>query len=393
MSQAVDLHKEGIELITQIRDEVSLKSKQDAEKLERLQKAMDQNDQKYQELTLTIKAQEQQLIEQKAQFVLLERQAARLPAGEKQDQKKQELKEFFSLAAYKGILPQGMEQKYYRTDVNPDGGYLAPPEYYNQIIEKVREISPMRQLSMVVTTGRGEFYVPVSNNNQRAYWVGQAGQSTRSNATFEQKKIPLNKLMGNALITWESMEDSMFNMEAFISSEFVQSMAEEEGRSFVRGDGIVEPFGFLYDATVNVVPSTISGNFTSDDLMRLPYTMKTGYLPGASFLFSREAMAQIRTFKSTSIYLWEAMAPGAPRTINGFEYNLAEDMDVIGANLRPVAFGNWRRGYMIAERPEMRVIRDEYTQASTGQVNFIAQRRVGGNVVVGEAISVLECAV
>lgn len=382
------LNQEQFQLITEIRDEFAQKSKQDLDKMNRLQQAADENEVKYSAIVSEQQKLQEMIKKQEAQLELMEKQAARLPAGQQQEQKKQEIKEFLDVVAKKGV---GVEQKYYRTDYNPEGGYLAPPEYYNQIIEKVREISPMRQLAMTVTTSAGDLYVPISNNNSNAFWVGEAGAIGRAQATFEQKKIPLNKLAGQASITWESMNDSMFNMESYISEQFVMSMAQEEGLAFIKGDGVVKPSGFLYDPSVVLSTSTVSGSFTSDDLMTLPYSIKTPYTNNASFLFSREAMAIIRTFKSTSMYLWEAMAPGAPRTINGFPYYLAQDMDQVAANLRPVAFGDWRRAYMIVERPEMRVIRDEYTQAVNGIVAFTAHRRVGGNVVLGEAIAVLEC--
>ena len=41
---------------------------------------------------------------------------------------------------------------------------------------------------------------------------------------------------------------------------------------------------------------------------------------------------------------------------------------------------------MIVDRVAMAVLRDPYTQASSGNVRYLARRRVGGQVVQAEAI-------
>ena len=61
------------------------------------------------------------------------------------------------------------------------------------------------------------------------------------------------------------------------------------------------------------------------------------------------------------------------------------------ANAFPVAFGDFRRAYMIVDRVNLAVLRDPFTQATTGNVRYIARKRVGGQVIQKEAINKLKC--
>ena len=75
----------------------------------------------------------------------------------------------------------------------------------------------------------------------------------------------------------------------------------------------------------------------------------------------------------------------------GHPYIEATDMPSEGSGTFPVAFGDFRRGYMIVDRVQMSVLRDPFTQASSGNVRYIARRRVGGQVVQAEAIVKQKC--
>jgi len=46
---------------------------------------------------------------------------------------------------------------------------------------------------------------------------------------------------------------------------------------------------------------------------------------------------------------------------------------------------------MIVDRVAMAVLRDPFTQATTGNVRYVARRRVGGQVVTAEAIVKQKC--
>ena len=85
------------------------------------------------------------------------------------------------------------------------------------------------------------------------------------------------------------------------------------------------------------------------------------------------------------------LTSGVPASILGFPYVEATDMPSEGSNTYPVAFGDFRRAYMIVDRVAMAVLRDPFTQATSGNVRYVARRRVGGQVVLAEAIRKQKC--
>ena len=73
-------------------------------------------------------------------------------------------------------------------------------------------------------------------------------------------------------------------------------------------------------------------------------------------------------------------------TILGHPYVEATDMPNVGSGTFPIIFGDFQRGYLIVDRVALAVLRDPFTQATTGNVRYIARRRVGGQVVQAEAL-------
>jgi HK97 family phage major capsid protein len=52
----------------------------------------------------------------------------------------------------------------------------------------------------------------------------------------------------------------------------------------------------------------------------------------------------------------------------------------------PVLFGDFKRGYKIIDRVGLAILRNPYIAAGSGTVRFHARKRVGGKVVMPEAI-------
>jgi HK97 family phage major capsid protein len=103
-------------------------------------------------------------------------------------------------------------------------------------------------------------------------------------------------------------------------------------------------------------------------------------------------LARIRKFKTTDgQFLWQpSLAVGQPATLLGYPVIEAEDMPDVAANSLSIAFGDFRAGYLIAERTETVILRDPYSNKPF--VNFYATKRIGGCVTNSEAIKVMKFA-
>ena len=152
----------------------------------------------------------------------------------------------------------------------------------------------------------------------------------------------------------------------------------------------------MSNSSVGEVVSGSGTAITADSLISLVHNIKSEYGKNGVFVFNRSTLAAIRKLKDTAgQYVFQAgmsLQGGATNTILGYPYIEASDMPSVGAGAYPVAFGDFSRAYMIVDRVALAVLRDPFTQATTGNVRYIARRRVGGQVVQAEAINKLKIA-
>jgi HK97 family phage major capsid protein len=287
------------------------------------------------------------------------------------------------------------EKKALTVSNDSTGGYLAPPEYVKELIKDITEISPIRSIARIRSTGSRSIQIPKRTGTFAAQWVAESG--TRSETTGYQvglEELPAHEQYALVDISEQDLEDSVFNLEAEMQSEFSEQFAKAEGAAFVSGNAVGKPEGFMTNSDVGSIDSGSNTAITGDNLISLVHNIKSDYGRNGSFVFNRSTLAAIRKLKDTAgQYVFQAgmsLQGGVTNTILGQPYVEATDMPSIAQNAFPVAFGDFRRAYMIVDRVSLAVLRDPFTQATTGNVRYIARRRVGGQVILPEAINKLK---
>ncbi len=312
--------------------------------------------------------------------------------------------------AYGNFLRKGKltddEQKVLTVANDTTGGYLAPPTFLAEIIKAVVLFSPMRSLVSVRNIGTGELQQPKRTTSASASWMSEIGtRSETTNPAWGMLKIPVHELYAEARVSTANLEDSAFNLEEQLNQEFSEQFGVAEGLAVISGTGVGKPLGFL-DAnaagpstpiayTISGGASTIAGasGVQADGLVNLYHELKSPYAMNASWALNRGSLGKVRLLKDTvGQFLWlPGIAMGAPPTILGSPYTECPDMPDQGSGTFPIAFGDWKRAYTLVDRMELAVTRDPYTVAAAGQVKFSARRRVGGQVILGEAMRLLKC--
>lgn len=289
----------------------------------------------------------------------------------------------------------GDEIKVLRVGDDTAGGYLAPTEYVREIIKAEVEISIMRDLVRVRQTGNRSVQIPKRTGVFAARWVTEIGtRSETEGLSYGLEELPLHEMTAEVYISQQELEDSAFDMEAILREEFSEQFAVAEGLALVSGNGVGKPEGFMFSSAVGTTNSGSASGVTADGFINLYHAIKTAYAKNASWVLNRATLGSARKLKdTTNQYLWQAgLGSGIPNTILGATYREVPDMPNEGSGLKPVAFGDWKRGYILVDRVNMSVLRDPYTRANVGQVKFVARRRIGGHVVLGEAIRTMNCA-
>jgi len=362
------------------------------EKLAKIESKLDQYEAMNQKLT-TAEANAEHIKEQVSK---IETMVTRPDSGFESKQVDDYLNAFDSYCrkGLEGLQPD--EKKALTVSNDSTGGYLAPPEYVRELLKTITEISPIRSIARVRSTGARSIQIPKRDGQFSAQWVSESGtRSETTGYTVGLEELPAHEMYALVDISEQDLEDTVFDLEAEMQSEFAEQFAKAEGNAFVVGDAVGKPHGFMDHSGVGHVNSGNASAVTADGLISLVHNIKSDYTRNGTFVFNRATLASIRKLKDTAgQYVFQTgmmLGGNMVNTILGHPYVEATDMPSEGSNTFPVAFGDFRRAYMIVDRVNLAVLRDPFTQATTGNVRYIARKRVGGQVVQKEAINKLKC--
>ena len=317
-------------------------------------------------------------------------------------------------AAFDGYIRKGeatglvdLEGKALSVGSNADGGYLVPAETEQTVNMALKEISPIRAIASVRQVSGSVYKKPFSIAGAGTGWVG--GTATRpetTTPTLAELSFPTMELYAMPAATGALLDDAAVDIDQWISEEVRAAFAEQEGTAFVTGNGTNQPTGFMhYTKVANAswtwgnlgaiktgVDAAFPATDPADKLIDFVYTLKAGYRANARFVMNRATQAAVRKMKDDDgHYLWHpAISPGDAPTLMGFPVTESEDMPDIAADAYAIAFGDFRRGYLIVDRIGIRILRDPYS--SKPYVLFYTTKRVGGGVQDFDAIKLLQFA-
>ena len=233
-----------------------------------------------------------------------------------------------------------------------DSNVQLPKSAEDKINAQLAEASPMRKIASIriSTKGGGELY---------AMPAGTAG-----------------------------LLDDLSDPSQWLADEVRDVFAAQESAAFVNGDGVNKPRGFLQDAEKMATVSAPA--IDVDSLLSLVYILPPADRQQGSFLINRRTLADVRQLKDADgNYIWQPSADqSCPSTLLGYPVTEMEDMPDVASGSRPVAFGNWVRGYKILDRQGVRVLRDPYS--AKPYILFYTTKKVGGEVKFPQALATLQ---
>ena len=294
------------------------------------------------------------------------------------------------------------------TSTGSAGGFALPEVIERQILRLTLDISPIRQIATVRTVSSPDYKELVDVNGAGFEWVGETDARSQTNTPNLAEVAPtFGMASAKPQASEESLDDLFFDVENWLISSAAEAIAQGEGAAFVSGDGTKKPTGFLAgpapvgaaDAsrafgTLQYVASGQAAALptSADVFLDLAYSLRARYRANARWVTSKAVLAALRKYKdSHGQYLWQpSMQAGQPATFLGYAITEAEDMPAVAANAFPLAFGDFKEGYLICDRVGMRITRDEIT--TPGFVKFYVRKRVGGKLRNAQAIKLLKIA-
>lgn len=297
---------------------------------------------------------------------------------------------FWNMMRSKTPMPTVMNALHIGTD--SEGGYLVPDEYERTLVEALEEENVFRQLAKVIRTSSGDRKIPVVATKGTASWIDEEGAYLESDDSFGQVSIGAYKVGTMIKVSEELLNDSVFDLEAYISREFARRIGAKEEEAFFTGDGSGKPLGVLAatgGAETGVTAASATA-ITADELIDLFYSLKAPYRRNAVWVLNDSTIKAIRKLKDNQgQYLWQpSLTAGAPDLLLGKPVRTSAYMPAIAADAKTVAFGDFSY-YWIADRQGRSFKRLNELYAATGQVGFLASQRVDGKLVLPEAIKVL----
>ena len=296
-----------------------------------------------------------------------------------------------------------------RTSVGASGGFALPEEIERAIAKIGLDVSPIRSLATVRTVGTPDYKELIDVNGAAFEWIGETDTRAQTNTPDLAEIAPtFGMASAKPQATEESLDDLFFDVENWLIQSAAEAIYAGEGVAFVSGNGTKKPKGFLAGpaplstadssrafGTLQYIASAQAAAMpTSPDVFfDMIYSLRARYRANATWVTSKAVLATIRKYKeaTTNAYMWQpALAAGQPSSFAGFPMVEAEDMPAVGAGTFPLAFGDFREGYLICDRVGMRMTRDEIT--TPGYVKFYIRKRVGGVLRNTQAIKLLKIA-
>ncbi|QIE54511.1 phage major capsid protein [Pikeienuella piscinae] len=300
-----------------------------------------------------------------------------------------------------------LEGKGMTTGILADGGYLVDPQTSDRIMGVLRAASSIRSVATVAEVEAGVYDVLVDHTDIGAGWTNEAGSVSETDTPqIERISIPLHELSASPKASQRLLDDSAFDIEGWLAERIADRFIRAENAAFVNGDGVDKPTGFLSYSTLpndnwawgnlGYIPTGTAGDFSSvdpsDAIVDLIYSLGAEYRVNASFVMNSKTAGAVRKMKDADgRFLWaESLVSGQPARLMGYPVVISEDMPDIDVDAVAIAFGDFGAGYTIAERPDLRVMRDPFS--AKPHVLFYASKRVGGDVTDFAAIKLLKFA-
>lgn len=300
-------------------------------------------------------------------------------------------KSFWNAMRQKNIRPEIANALQEGTD--SEGGYLVPDEFEHTLIEALESENIFRTLAHVIQTASGDRKIPVVASKGTASWVDEEGAITESDDAFNQVSIGAYKLGTLIKVSNELLNDSVFNLEQYISKEFARRIGNKEEDAFFNGDGSGKPVGIFHStggAQVGVTTASTSA-ITADEVIDLFYSLGAPYRKNAVWVVNDATVKAIRKLKDgNGNYLWQpALTSGTPDTLLGRPVKTSAYVPTIASGAKVIAFGDFGY-YWIADRQGRVFKKLSELYAATDQTGFVATQRVDGKLILPEAIKVLQ---
>lgn len=281
------------------------------------------------------------------------------------------------------------------TTTSSEGGFTVPAEIAAMVIEKLKAFGGMREAAYILSTAGGNpLNFPTSDGtNEIGEIVAENITTTTGDVTFGTVALPVYKYSSKQIaLPVELIQDSAIDVIALVVARLAMRIARIQNAHFTTGTGTNQPAGMITQSGIGKVGATgQTVAVTYDDLVDLKHAVNRAYRVGGRYMMNDLTIAAVSKLKDTTGRpIWvPAITEGAPDRLNGHAVVTNDDMAVMSANAKSIAFGDFSQ-YTIRDVKDSTTMRrfDDSAFALKGQVGFCGWTRSGGNLLEPSAVKV-----
>ncbi len=302
-------------------------------------------------------------------------------------------------------LVKARETKTGTTGSDPSGGYLVPQQVDSQIDTIRQQSTPMRRICRVLKPETPEYKKLVSLGGTSSGWVGETETRPETDTSKLAVLSPAwGGLYANPAASQDMLDDSAFDVAEWFRSEVAREFSDQEGESFITGNGVKKPRGILTFptstardktrdfGTIQYVATKVAAGLGSlDAFIDMVHALKPKYRQNARWSANSLTLAEMRKYKDGDgrLYWQESIVAGQPSIFMGYPVEEDDFMPDIAEGAYPIMLGDFQAAYWIFDRPTM-ILRDPYTNKP--YVHFYTATRVGSMLAQSEAVKLLKVA-
>ncbi len=274
----------------------------------------------------------------------------------------------------------------------PAGGFLAPPDIYEEIVSAARPERVIGALAReIVTNSGGTLPLPTAPAHGTGAWIAENAAGTPSDETFGQVELGAFKSQTKVIASEELAQDPGVPFDDYLTGELGTRLAVVQEAGFATGSGSGMPQGFVANVPAVVAPA---GNATTFNLgaLRSVYTsLPAAYRPRATWVMHPDEYASLATLTDGSGALLLPALQLDPPLLFGRPVRVSADMPAPAASAKSLALGDFQSGYAVRRVRGIAVLRTVELHSDQGQHGYRALERVDGRALLGgDPIRVLQ---
>ncbi len=310
----------------------------------------------------------------------------------------------------KGMDGIDFESKAMISQTETQGGFLVPPMLAELIQNRLKVLTPLRQLARVTSISGNSLDLLIEKGDAEVGWVAETDERPETKTPELAKlRIPVHQIYAKPKISQLLLDDTSFDIEHWLVEKVAEKMARVENQAFLFGDGDIKPRGILsypmaplgqgkWGTWEAMVVKDFAGTH-ADCFIEVFHALKAQYLPSSAWLMSRKTASLLRQLKDNQgQYLWQpSLSQSDPNMLMGYPVHFSDDLVIEAEEIRKgkerqgamtILFGNFHEAYQIVDRSSIHVLRDPFS--AKPYVEFYTTKRVSGDVINFDALKIIQ---